>query len=342
MKEYQVSGNAFKLFPVDIIEGMFWIEDNLAVRIPKLVTYGGEWGEILTNTIQLEPPTKFPHEVSVIWVSIVENQLYYVENEIPYDKITSLFQDEEAGYTHIIIGIAPYGLCAIWVAGLIKSTLVCTLQGEKIDSSFFPELDFYKLNINIEQYCSRMLKSNEEAHENFLRYGLPEDKEFYKRMRQYTYRYVVSFENYRKSGWQVSPPEDRKEELSSIKDSRLDGTYSKLKDTALGMFHTTGKPQSFTIGWKVGKSEYFACFRIDEDTITDIFERFYGVHRDTKTDFIIRIDPEKWKYELALYRYGLKEPQVIAESAYQLIVFKNKFECYRSENYDQPRGAWIW
>lgn len=73
-----------------------------------------------------------------------------------------------------------------------------------------------------------------------------------------------------------------------------------------------------------------------------IFHHFYGAHPETKTDFIIRIDAENKKYELALYRQGLKEPVVIPESAYQLIVFKNKFEDYRSENYDQPRGAWIW
>lgn len=82
------------------------------------------------------------------------------------------------------------------------------------------------------------------------------------------------------------------------------------------------------------------CFRNGE--ILEIFNRFYGAHPETKTDFIIRIDAENKKYELALYRQGLKEPVVIPESAYQLIVFKNKFEDYRSENYNQPRGAWIW
>ena len=76
--------------------------------------------------------------------------------------------------------------------------------------------------------------------------------------------------------------------------------------------------------------------------ICKVFDRFYGAHPETKTEFMIRIDVEQNKYELALYRYGLKEPQVINESAYQLIVFKNKFEHFRSENYDQPRGAWIW
>ena len=49
-----------------------------------------------------------------------------------------------------------------------------------------------------------------------------------------------------------------------------------------------------------------------------------------------------WIYELALFRYGLKEPVVIPEEAYQLLVFKNRFEDFRSPNYDQPRGAWIW
>ena len=66
------------------------------------------------------------------------------------------------------------------------------------------------------------------------------------------------------------------------------------------------------------------------------------VSKDTKTDFIIRIDSEKRKYELALFRQGLKEPQIIPEDAYQLLVFKNKFEDYRSDNYNQERGAWIW
>ena len=94
--------------------------------------------------------------------------------------------------------------------------------------------------------------------------------------------------------------------------------------------------------WHVKKSEYTAYLWLDDESICTIYDRFYGAHPDTKADFIVRIDVEKKEFELALYRYGLKEPVVIDESAYQMIVFKNKFEYYRSENYDQPRGAWIW
>ncbi len=73
-----------------------------------------------------------------------------------------------------------------------------------------------------------------------------------------------------------------------------------------------------------------------------MFERSYGNHPDTNVDFIIRIDPYKKKYQLALYRYGLKKPVTISEDAYQMIVFKDLFEYYRSDNYDQPDGAWDW
>jgi len=101
-------------------------------------------------------------------------------------------------------------------------------------------------------------------------------------------------------------------------------------------------PQKLSIKWMYDKKEYNCYIWFEEKLITSIFERFYGAHIDTKTDFIIRIDSEKRKYELALFRQGLKEPQIISEDAYQLIVFKNKFEDYRSNNYNQERGAWIW
>lgn len=101
-------------------------------------------------------------------------------------------------------------------------------------------------------------------------------------------------------------------------------------------------PSKIIVQFLIKSNEFHVLFWMNKNEITQVFERFYGAHPETKADFIIRIDAENKKYELALYRQGLKEPVVIPESAYQLIVFKNKFEDYRSENYNQPRGAWIW
>lgn len=127
-----------------------------------------------------------------------------------------------------------------------------------------------------------------------------------------------------------------------IKEVLIDGTHDKINDGRLIKYHVAGKPKKFVVEWQSEKSEYSTYFWFDDEKISSFFEKFYGMHRDTKTDFMITIDAENKQYGLALYRQGLKEPVAIPESAYQLIVFKNKFEDYRSENYNQPRGAWIW
>lgn len=96
------------------------------------------------------------------------------------------------------------------------------------------------------------------------------------------------------------------------------------------------------IRFKLFNPNYSIYFWFEVSNLLHVLERFYGVHPETKSDFIINIDPENNRYELCLYRQGLREPVIIPEYAYQLIVFKNKFEHFRSENYNQPRGAWVW
>ena len=180
-------------------------------------------------------------------------------------------------------------------------------------------------------------------------------------IKQFMYRYQVKFELWDKNmnkwyeglSWfyisRINGEETNCEgetmprfEFDYIEEALFDGTHDKLHDGGLMNYHEAGKPKKLAVKWHIKKSEYTAYFWFEDEEIRKVFDRFYGAHPETKTDFMIRIDSEHNKYELSLYRYGLKEPQVISESAFQLLVFKNKFEYYRSENYDQPRGAWIW
>lgn len=162
---------------------------------------------------------------------------------------------------------------------------------------------------------------------------------------QFTYRYFLLFEKWDTDKRQWKKYEKDKEfffKITYIEELSSSALKNKLCKDELLNYHKTGKPSKLALQWQAKKSEYMAFFMFDSIRISKIFNRFYGAHPDTKTDFIIRIDAEKRKYELALYRYGLKEPQIIPEDVYQLLVFKNKFEDYRSENYNQERGAWIW
>ena len=163
-------------------------------------------------------------------------------------------------------------------------------------------------------------------------------------MQQFTYRYLYLFEHWDKDNhkWYKTNQDEVAPTFDNIEELLVDGTFDKLHDDGLFNYHQAGKPKKLVVKWHIKKSEYTAYFWFEDEEIRAVFDRFYGAHPDTKTDFMIRIDSENNKYELALYRDGLNEPQKISESVYQLLVFKNKFECYRSENYNQERGAWIW
>lgn len=207
---------------------------------------------------------------------------------------------------NIIFGLEPLGRIAVWTSNEKKQKLIFWSDSSGIQNS----------------------------RELFMK------NEYTRIMKQFKYRYTVNFEK-----WDGDNQYDEIVVLpvfSFIEEELYDGTYDKLHDNGLLKYHEAGTPKKLLVKWVAKRSDYSAYFWFDAEEICSIFDKFYGAHRDTKTDFIIHIDPEKNKYELALYRNGLKEPQVIAERAYQLIVFKNKFEFYRSENYDQPNGAWIW
>lgn len=338
----QVSGNAHRLYPADMIFGLLWFDERTTLEIPKLLFYSGEWGEILSHKITLESSVKVPSKLSILWISVVEAKMYYVDAKLPDNKITELLNDKDGIYTHIVVGMGLYGKCAIWIAGQVESTLVCSFDGELIDDIAFKEINPYKLNMDLKSYCQMLIKEMSLPFSNSPKDRLPKQNIFNQYMKQYCYRYLLEFGHFQDGEWVELTEDDIHPLPDSQRDLCIDGTYRLIYDNNLSKFHQSGIPKRIMSRWSYGKNMFDSYFDLIENGIINQFERFYGAHPETKADFIIRIDAENKKYELALYRQGLKEPVIIPESAYQLIVFKNKFEDYRSENYSQPRGAWIW
>lgn len=233
----------------------------------------------------------------------------------------------------LTLGIDPFGHAVIWLSDQYKANVIYHETCVPIDDSLIDK--DWRFKLSMLEYIARDQENrcDDEYSLSFTEILMA------RRMKQYNYRYQVIISDGDKDN-----EEGKNIPGSSVYDLRIDGSYDKNKkrNNSLTSFHTTGKPEIIGIDWEVGKNEYSAYFWMDETLIADIFERFYGAHPMTKTDFIIRIDAENKKYGLSLFRQGLKEPVIIPESAYQLIMFKNKFENYRSDNYNQPRGAWIW
>lgn len=327
--DYQISGSAFDSAPMDLIYGLVYTEDDV-LEIPKKYPFKRGWGIPESFRIIEHNPKSFPLGIEMCYLSICEQKFYEIRIEFP-DNLFALMW--EPGMEYITFGMAPCGKIAVWISGVKKSVLVCAIEAEEteVDMSVIAP---FNPTLSLKKYCAQY-----EAYINGIR--IFDLNIFDTCIKQYNYKYIVVTGPFDK----VDNDNDNNQarvEFSWIEDSLSDGTYDKLHDDRLNTYHMGGFPLKCNIVMQKVKTEWQVSLWFYGNLLAEIFNRFYGAHPETKADFIIRIDAENKKYELALYRQGLKEPVVIPESAYQLIVFKNKFEDYRSENYNQPRGAWIW
>lgn len=348
--EYFVAGCAFDIAPTLVHIALLSYSETEAKPIPECMPFRGEWGENESVSFMEDSMHPLPCGIKIIYLSIIEQKFYLVNEPLPNKEILKLWNQsnsssDEFMFNKIIIGMSPYGGVAVWVSGYEKEVLISWIHGQEIPvgiNQFLPE----NPTISLSELCNFYINNDPLVKQNLETNGLPPRDLFDNYMKQFTYRYLPLFEHWDEDEekWQPYTEEEQETqpELDYIEEALYDGTHDKLHDGGLMQYHEAGKPKKLTIKWHIKKSEYMAYFWFEDEAIRAIFDRFYGIHLETKTDFIIHIDPEKKKYQLSLFRYGLQEPRIIPEDAYQLIVFKNKFEHFRSENYDQPRGAWIW
>lgn len=347
--EYGVFGSAHELFNTETHFGIVTLYDGSQTCVPQQYPFSGPWGESVVEIASIRETMPVPVSFEIAYLSIIEEIFYYLSIPINPRVMENVFDElsKQSSITPycIMIGMAPYGGIALWLGNSQKQKLLGWLTSEAIDvpmKDFLPE----QPDLLLHDYCMEYINNDSRVKENLETNGLPPRDLFDNYMKQFTYRYLPLFEHWEEDEekWQPFTEEelDTKPELDYIEEALYDGTHDKLHDGGLMQYHEAGKPKKLAVKWHIKKSEYTAYFWFEDETIRAVFDKFYGIHPDTKTDFVIHIDPEKKKYELALYRYGMNEPKPVSEDAYQLIVFKNKFEQYRSRNYNQPRGAWIW
>lgn len=203
------------------------------------------------------------------------------------------------------------------------------------------ELDCYSLKDSFSKEWQIMKESLTQRYSDKVYEAYIKDYNKYinSLLEQYSYRYVIKSEL---GIMEVSDNDNGIIKILEIREILFDATFDKLHRGNLLKYHNAGRPKKIAIKWQIRLSIYSAYFWFDEQEIFTIFDKFYGKHPESKTDFIININPISQDYQLSLYRFGSKEPVIIPQSAYQLIVFKSGFENYRSDNYNQPTGAWIW
>ena len=310
---------------------------NDILVIPNTTIIYTEWGLPIDDNLFVLINNDTTILIDIVWLSIFENKIYRYSSIIEENVVSKV--------NNLLVGCNLFGKVCIWDYKDNISEILLYDQGYCIDDEFEKLIDKkeYKIELtenasfNIDELCKLFKKIlyNEYEIDSFDYIEIDD------LMKSYSYRYSLVFEPDILETLKTTN-NNKCPQLKYIEEVLYNGTFNKLHDNSLNKFHEGAVPQKIAVYWGIDKIEYIAYFWFEFDLITQIFEKFYGAHKDSKTDFIIRIDSKKKKYELALYRQGLKEPQIIHEDAYQLIVFKNKFEDYRSENYSQERGAWMW
>lgn len=317
-REFGLSGCALKQSPSLLYNGVIEFSSGDIITMMPSYPFNSGWG--ISSSICLPDliPGGEPVKLYIIYLSLFEGEYYGAEIDLRKTGLIDFYKSKS--FCTILIGMGPFGRMALWSRDSENQNLI----------------DYYK----VRQYTSAIAPHKEYIKLLKEKYGVDNDmvirgEDIDKMMKQYVFKFIFVLND--------NPTDNNKGSYSiNIKYESFDGSSKSPKDTSLLSYSYSGIPKRIRIDFCKSKSDYNVYYWLSKSFLINIFEKFYGTHPETKTDFIIRIDAENKQYELALYRQGLKEPVKIPESAYQLIVFKNKFEDYRSENYNQPRGAWTW
>jgi len=327
--EWYASGNAPYLYPAELFFGDFIFSDKKRLYIPESCPFESTWGTAGSMHILGDNMFPVPESIDIIWLSFVENQFYSLQAALPKEKIVGLFTEineekQKPRYNYIVAGMAPYGGLAIWLFGEGISTEVAWLQAEPTDvemKDFAPDCRKSR-----NEYVEKVLKNCERAYENFQKNGLPDRMLFERYMQKFNYRITPKFEN-------------EEAVFTGIRLYYYSGEFNWNSTGEHAFNAMRAKPYKIVIDWSIGKTKYGGYFWTDEKKIIETFANFYGDDTQKESNLVIEIGKSNDQFKIFL-----QEDDTMVElpvNDVQIMVFKNKYESFRSDNYDRPPGTWM-
>ncbi|WP_157822511.1 DUF2931 family protein [Psychromonas sp. Urea-02u-13] len=184
---WEAQKNGPKGFPVKIINAILLFKgEDRGLPVPTGPS-DGKWGDGFANHPEIE--YQLPDRLSISFYSYFENQVYTDVFDLPYDKMVKLFQwgvenpfkrlkFQLPQYSRFVVGVAPGGTVAVWIAGPGEQHEVLFAQAEKGETNLssvfmvpFPSEE------EAEAFRLKVLKGDvgEERYNKIQNEGLPYD-----------------------------------------------------------------------------------------------------------------------------------------------------------------------
>ena len=325
--EWYASGNAPRLYPTELVYGNYIFPNGKKLYIPESIPFVGGWGEPVSMHSLNDGLFPAPSAIEIIWLSVIENQFYYLEADLPFEIIDSLLSEKnsvtkEQKYNFIVAGMAPYGGLAVWLSGAGIRTEIAWLQAEPTEVNMKDFAPAYQLSQK--EYSESTLVECKPAYANFIQNGMPDRMLFEQYMQRFNYRFTPQFEN------------------KEVEFKQIDLFYynGELNSTNTGDHQLTimrAKPYKMVLTWNIGKTEYIGFFWTDEKKIIETFSDFYDKRKQDEGSFVIEVKESNKEFQFFLQNDNFKIE--IPQNDFHYIIFKNDFEFHRSKNYNRPPGG---
>lgn len=327
---YSASLSRFNDLSFRVLEGKLYYGDGPKDWIFLYQDTNGVWGTP-TDVVEIKSATyPLPSRLYLKYYSSIEKKYFEIDTALDVKTIETLWKNKEQNdhlfpYKSFVIGIAPYGGIAVWMRSSTKQVLLHWFKAEPAAASGVLNDD------------------DSEMDEDEMPFT-PDHIE--KCMSQYTFRYIPMEEYWDGKEWISYDKENLYYDdfdVDDLSQKCLDGTFTRPANLTLLDFHQSGLPSHLAVSWYEGRAAFEAYFWINKYDILHFMDTIIQADSNTKLDVLVRIDTRANQYELAFRRSDmLTSTYILTPDSYELLVFRNNHQHYKSKNYNQEDLAWDW
>ncbi|HEU0044502.1 DUF2931 family protein [Sphingomonas sp.] len=146
MKTYDwlPSESAPKEAPIYFVRGDLVLAGGGTTYVPDTRIVSNGWGQIGSTHVVGEDKKPLPTNVSLTWLSLLENRFYAGQFALPLDRLTVLFDRgtplpaprQRAAYGRVVFGMAPGGNVSVWATAGEVVTEVATFKASPTEVPF--------------------------------------------------------------------------------------------------------------------------------------------------------------------------------------------------------------